>query len=184
MHNTFIIGTIAALVSVINLTSPSRAETRTDSVLGTVIEVDTLTSSYVRKTPRDERSCEVKDVPIYSEAKENNEIGSMIIGGLLGSALGNKLSDSNGAGSAGAVAGALIGRDRAKKQSNNGTITGYRQTEVCSTRKVVFEEVVEKITGYRVQVEADGRILSFNQSRSLNIGERVEIRKTVSYSIK
>ena len=74
MHNRFVVGTIAALVSVLSLTSSLQAETRIDSVLGTVTKVDTLTSSYVRKTPTNEKQCEIKDVPIYAEGKESNEI--------------------------------------------------------------------------------------------------------------
>jgi hypothetical protein len=156
MHNRFVVGTIAALVSVLSLTSSLQAETRIDSVLGTVTKVDTLTSSFVRKTPTNEKQCEIKDVPIYAEGKESNEIGSMLLGGLLGSAIGNKLSD----------------------------IIGYRQQEVCTTQRVVLEEIVEKITGYRVQIEADDRILMMEHPRPLTVGERVEIRKSVTYSIK
>ena len=43
----------------------SIADTRIESVLGTVTSVDTLTQSYIRKTPRDERICEIKEVPVY-----------------------------------------------------------------------------------------------------------------------
>ena len=73
----------------------------------------------------------------------------MILGGLIGSAVGNKLSDSNGAGSAGAVAGALLGRERAKQTAKAGDIVGYRQQEICQTNRIVEEEVIEKIVGYR-----------------------------------
>ena len=184
MHNKFVVGTIAALVSVASLTSSPQAETRIDSVLGTVTKVDTLTSSYVRKTPTNEKQCEIKDVPIYAEGKESNEIGSMLLGGLLGSAIGNKLSDNSGAGSIGAVAGALVGRKKAKDDATNGEIIGYRQQEVCTTQRVVLEEIVEKIIGYRVQIEADDRILMMEHPRPLTVGERVEIRKSVTYSIK
>ena len=184
MHNRFVVGTIATLVSVLSLTSSLQAETRIDSVLGTVTKVDTLTSSYVRKTPKNEKQCEIKDVPIYAEGKKSNEIGSMLLGGLLGSAIGNKLSDNSGAGSIGAVAGALVGRKKAKDDATNGEIIGYRQQEVCTTQRVVLEEIVEKITGYRVQIEADDRILMMEHLRPLTVGERVEIRKSVTYSIK
>lgn len=160
------------------------AETRIESVLGTVTKVDTLTRSYIRKTPKDERICSVEEVPVYGEAQQGDEIGSMIIGGLLGSAVGNKLSDANGGGAAGAVAGALLGRQHAKKSTQQGDIVGYRQQEVCQTKRVVLEEEVTKITGYRLQVEADGRILSLDDPNPANIGDRVEIRKQVNYSLK
>ena len=160
------------------------AETRLESVLGTVTKVDTLTQSYIRKTPKDERICSIEEVPVYGEAQQGDEIGSMIIGGLLGSAVGNKLSDANGGGAAGAVAGALLGRQHAKNSTQKGNIVGYRQQEVCQTKRVMLEEEVTKITGYRLQVEADGRILSLEDPNPANVGDRVEIRKQVNYSLK
>ena len=160
------------------------AETRLENVLGTVTKVDTLTQSYIRKTPKDERICSIEEVPVYGEAQQGDEIGSMIIGGLLGSAVGNKLSDANGGGAAGAVAGALLGRQHAKNSTQHGNIVGYRQQEVCQTKRVMLEEEVTKITGYRLQVEADGRILSLEDPNPANVGDRVEIRKQVNYSLK
>ena len=162
----------------------SIADTRIESVLGTVTSVDTMTQSYIRKTPRDERICEIKEVPVYGEGKQGDEIGSMIIGGLLGSAVGNKFSDANGGGAAGAVAGALLGRHHAKNSTQQGNIVGYRQQEECQTKRVLLEEEVTKITGYRLQVEADGRILSLEDTNPASIGDRVEVRKQVSYSLK
>ena len=164
--------------------SPAFSETRVETVLGTVTKVDTLTSTYTVKTPKDERICEVRDVPIYSEGQKSDELGSMIIGGLLGSAVGNKLSDNNGAGAAGAVAGALLGRSQANKAAKSGEIVGYRQQESCETKRVILEEVRSKITGYRVQVEADGRILNLETSQPLGLNDRVELRKQVSYSLR
>ena len=162
----------------------SKADTRIESVLGTVTNVDTMTRSYIRKTPRDERICEIKEIPVYEEAKQGDEIGSMIIGGLLGSAVGNKLSDANGGGAAGAVAGALLGRQHAKNSTQKSNIIGYRHQEECQTKRVLLEEEVTKITGYRLQVEADGRILSLENPNPASIGDRVEVRKQVSYSLK
>ena len=112
-----ILGT-AIMCSIAGL-SPALSETRIETVLGTVTKVDTLTSTYTVKTPKDERICEIRDVPIYSEGQKSDELGSMIIGGLLGSAVGNKLSDNNGAGAAGAVAGALLGRSQANKNAKS-----------------------------------------------------------------
>ena len=162
----------------------SMADTRIESVLGTVTSVDTVTQSYIRKTPRDERICEIKEVPVYGEASQGDEIGSMIIGGLLGSAVGNKFSDANGGGAAGAVAGALLGRQHAKNNTQKGNIVGYRQQEECQTKRVLLEEEVTKIIGYRLQVEADGRILSLEDPKPASIGDRVEVRKQVRYSLK
>ena len=177
-----ILGT-AIMCSIAGL-SPALSETRIETVLRTVTKVDTLTSTYTVKTPKDERICEIRDVPIYSEGQKSDELGSMIIGGLLGSAVGNKLSDNNGAGAAGAVAGALLGRSQANKNAKSGEIVGYRQQESCETKRVILEEVRSKITGYRVQVEADGRILNLETSSPLGLNDRVELRKQVSYSLR
>ncbi len=177
-----ILGT-AIMCSIADL-SPALSETRIETVLGTVTKVDTLTSTYTVKTPKDERICQIRDVPIYSEGQKSDELGSMIIGGLLGSAVGNKLSDNNGAGAAGAVAGALLGRSQANKNAKSGEIVGYRQQESCETKRVILEEVRSKITGYRVQVEADGRILNLETSSPLGLNDRVELRKQVSYSLR
>ena len=183
MKNQLYAAAFASFASLFLMSGPLLAETRYENVIGTVTDVETLTNSFTRKTPRDERICQIEEVPVYSESQSSSEIGSMIIGGLIGSAVGNKLSDNNGAGSAGAVAGALLGRERAKQTAKAGDIVGYRQQEVCQTNRIIHEEVVEKIVGYRIKVEADGRILSLNASRPLSVGDRVEVNKKTSYAL-
>jgi len=163
--------------------SASFAETRIESVVGTVTKVDILTQSYIRKTPKDERICAIEEVPVYGEGKQGDEIGSMIIGGLIGSAVGNKLSSADGGGAAGAVAGALLGRQHAKNSTQQGNIVGYRQQEVCQTKRILLEEEITKTIGYRLQIEADGRILTIEDPSPASVGDRVEIRKQVSYSL-
>ena len=175
---------LAAISTSLFVASPVFAETRVESVLGTVTQVNQLTSNYTVKTPTNERFCEVKEVPVYAQGQKKDELGSMIIGGLLGSAVGNKLSDNNGAGAAGAVAGALLGRSHANQSGNSGQIVGYKQQEVCENRRVVLEEVKTRITGYRLQVEADGRILTMETSKPYALNDRVELRKQVTYSLR
>ena len=83
------IGPIATLIfSSLIVTSSARAETRVETVVGTVVDTITLTSTYVRKTPSDKRICRTQDVPIYAQQEGQSELGSMIIGGLIGSAVG------------------------------------------------------------------------------------------------
>ena len=183
MKNQLTAAALTSFATLFLLNSPVLAETRYEYVIGTVTNVETLTNSFTRKTPRNERICQIEEVPVYGENQSNSEIGSMIIGGLIGSAVGNKLSDSDGAGSAGAVAGALLGRERAKQTAKAGDIVGYRQQEVCKTNRIVQEEVIEKIVGYRIKVEADGRILSLNASKPLTVGDRVEVNKKISYAL-
>ena len=162
---------------------PAFAETRVETVLGTVTSVTPLTTNIVRETPRTERVCTEENIPIYSkEGGDDGELGGLIIGGLIGSAIGNKLTDQNGGGAAGAVAGALLGREQAKK--NKGNIIGYDQQTVCSDKQILVTETVQRVTGYRLKIEADDRILQLEVANDRQVGERVELRKEVSYSLR
>lgn len=164
------------------------AETRVETVIGTVTRSDPIMASYIRKTPSDQRVCETQDVPVYAEAgTANNEsdLGAMIIGGVLGSAIGNKASDNEGAGAAGAVVGAILGREHAKKNQSSGQkVIGYRQQEVCNVRTVMMEQTVEEITGYRLRVEVDGKIISLESQNPRAVGERIEINRRTTYSLR
>lgn len=179
------IATTATLI--VGIAPAALAETRIETVIGTVSGADPIRTSYIRKTPKDERVCQTQDVPVYGEAAGNNEsdLGAMIIGGVIGSAIGNKTSDNEGAGAAGAVVGALLGREHAKKNQGGGQqIIGYRQQEVCNIRTVMTEQTVEEITGYRVRIEVDGKIISLESKRPRNLGERVEINRKTTYSLR
>ncbi len=46
------------------MTGSAVAETRIETVVGTVVDTITLTSTYIRKTPTDQRNCRTEDVPI------------------------------------------------------------------------------------------------------------------------
>ena len=159
-------------------------ETRVETVVGTVVDTITLTSTYVRKTPSDQRTCRTEDVPIYAQQKENSELGSMIIGGLLGSAVGNKMSNNNGAGAAGTVAGALLGREHAKKNPKNSRVVGYKQQELCTVTTVMLKENVSEVTGYRNHIEIDGKIIKLESKNPLTVGGRVEVVRSTNYSLR
>ena len=159
------------------------AETRIETVVGTVVDTITLTSTYIRKTPTDQRNCRTEDVPIYAESEGNSELGSMIIGGLIGSAVGNKFSDNNGAGAAGTVAGAILGREHSKNKKNS-RIVGYKQQESCTVTTVILEEDVSQITGYRNHIEIDSKIIKLESKSPLAVGSRVEVVRRISYSLR
>ena len=169
---------------------PATSETRIETVLGTVTNSDPIRTSYIRKTPSDERVCETQDVPVYGQASagnnnENSDLGAMIIGGVIGSAIGNKTSDQEGAGAAGAVVGALLGREHAKKKNQGGQqIIGYRQQEFCNVRTVMIEETIQEITGYRTRIEVDNRIITVETNNSLSPNERVELTRQTTYSLR
>jgi len=176
---------LAAMTSVM-LCLPGLAsanQTTVKTVIGYVNSVEVLTSTYIRKTPVEERVCEVEEVPIYAGQEENDGLGGLIIGGLIGSAVGNAASDKHGVGTIGAVTGALIGHDQAKKNAKKGKIVGYKQQDVCNIRQVVREERIEEITGYRLSVNVDGETITLKSARSYNSGDSITIRKQTTYSI-
>ena len=175
---------IAMMFSASLISGSATAETRVETVIGTVVDTITLTSTYVRKTPTDKRTCHNQDVPIYAQQEGASEIGSVIIGGLIGSAVGNKFSNNDGAGAAGTVAGALIGREHSKNKQKNSRIVGYKQQETCSITTVVLEENISEITGYRNHIEVDGKIVKLESKSPLIVGSRVELVRRVSYSLR
>ena len=176
---------VAAVIFSASLVSGgAAAETRVETVIGTVVDTITLTSTYVRKTPSDKRTCRTEDVPIYAQQEGESELGSMIIGGLIGSAVGNKFSNNDGAGAAGTVAGALIGREHSKNKKKNSRIVGYKQQETCSVTTVMLEENINEITGYRNHIEVDGKIVKFESKSPLTVGSRVEVVRRISYSLR
>ena len=182
---TLSISTLATLGVVTLGTGTAMAETRVETVLGTVTKSDPIRSSYVRKTPKDERVCRTEDVPIYGESQSGqSDLGAMIVGGLIGSAIGNKLSDNEGAGAAGTVAGAILGREHAKNSTGKGEIVGYRQQNVCETRTIMTEQTVEEITGYRNKIEIDNKIIMLKSEHPLAPNERVEIMRQTTYSLR
>ena len=160
------------------------AETRVETVVGTVVDTITLTSTYVRKTPTEKRTCRNDDVPIYAQQEGASEIGSMIIGGLIGSAVGNKFSNNDGAGAAGTVAGALIGREHSKNKQKNSRIVGYKQQETCSVTTVMLEENISEVTGYRNHIEVDGKVVKLESKSPLTVGSRIEVVRRMSYSLR
>ena len=188
-RTTAILAAIAATGAMAAM--PVAAETRIETVIGTVTSSDPIRTSYIRKTPSDEKVCETQQVPIYGQASasgggENSDLGAMIIGGVIGSAIGNKTSDQDGAGAAGAVVGALLGREHAKKKNQQGgqQIVGYRQQEVCNIRKVMIEETIEEVTGYRTRIEVDNRIITVETQYPLAVNERVEISRKTTYTLR
>ena len=173
----------AMIMSASLVVGSAAAETRIETVVGTVVDTVTLTSTYIRKTPTDQRKCRTEDVPIYAQSEGDSELGSMIIGGLIGSAVGNKLSNNEGAGAAGTVAGAILGREHAKNKKT-GRVVGYKQRESCAVTTVMLEENVSEITGYRNHIEIDGKIVKLESKTPLTVGSRVEVVRRTSYSLR
>ena len=70
MRHTLTITMVAGLAVFSVMSGPAFAETRYENVIGTVTNVETLTNSFTRKTPRDERICQIEEVPVYGEARK------------------------------------------------------------------------------------------------------------------
>jgi membrane protein implicated in regulation of membrane protease activity len=51
-------------------------------------------------------------------------------------------------------------------------------------RKVMLEETVEEITGYRHRIEVDSRIITVETNTPLVDGERVEITRRTTYTLR
>ena len=170
-------------------TLPSQAmadQTAIRTMTGTVNNVEILTSTYIRKTPVSERVCKIEDVPIYGQNQnsgEDTELGSMIIGGLIGSAVGNQLTDADGAGTFGAVTGAILGREHNKNKQKSSNIVGYRQEEVCTIEKSTREERVEEVTGYRLTIDVNDEVVTLKSSQRYDVGDLINIRTRTTYSL-
>jgi uncharacterized protein YcfJ len=162
------------------------ATTSYETVLGEVISVIERTREVIRQTPLTERVCEDKDVPVYgSNGQQKNDLGSMIIGGIIGSAIGNKMSDSEGAGAAGTVAGAIIGKttaDEANKKSQE--IVGYNRTRSCENVKTVTHQTIQEVIGYRLTINVDGKIIDIDTQTKYLPGSQISVTKTVNYSVQ
>ena len=162
------------------------ANTSSETVLGDVISVIERTREVIRQTPLTERVCEDKDVPVYgSDGQQKNDLGSMIIGGIIGSAIGNKMSDSEGAGAAGTVAGAIIGKTTADEANKkNQEIVGYNRTRSCKNVKTVTQQTIQEVIGYRLTINVDGNIIDINTQTKYLPGSQIMVTKTTNYSVQ
>ena len=63
-------------------------------------------------------------------------------------------------------------------------IVGYRREEVCKIQRIVLEETIERIDGYRIEVEVDNRIVTLESQKDYENGQRIELSKRTTYSLK
>ena len=86
------------------------------------------------------------------------------------------------------AAGAVLARssctEHAKNNQGGETVIGYRQEEVCSIRTVMMEQQIEEVAGYRVQIEVDNKIISFEIQENPTVGSRIEINRQTTYSLR
>ena len=146
---------------------------------GYIESVEVLKKYVTQNIPKKEKICEIKRVPVQ---KESRGFGAdNLIGALIGGAIGNKLGEGGGKSGSTAI-GALIGSEivRSDKQARADN-NRFVEKEVCRIQNITYTETSEQITGYKLNVEVDGKILEFRSNRSYNPGETIAIRKEVNY---
>jgi uncharacterized protein YcfJ len=92
-----------------------------------------------------------------------------IIGGIIGGAIGNQFGDGDGKEVltlAGILMGASIAND-AEKAAANGTQTVVSQ-EVCENK--VRQKIEKRLSHYKINVDYDGREVSFAAAFSASLG--------------
>ena len=94
---------------------------------------------------------------------------------------GNQIG--SGGGKSGSTAlGALIGSEVVRSEKA-GANESYVEKEVCRTQKVFYTETTEQVSGYKLNVEVDGEIISFTSNKSYNPGDLITLTKKISYSL-
>jgi len=96
-------------------------------------DVQDIYKTVTKRLPHNTEVCHVVQVPVTRSQKGSDDLGSFIIGGLIGSAVGNHISKDNGAGTAGAIIGGAIANERQKERGQD-IVVGYREEQRCTTQ--------------------------------------------------
>lgn len=134
------------------------------------------------KTQHPVTQCTTQQVPIYSTQanKGSDNIGSFIVGGLIGSAVGNHISGAAGAGTIGAIVGGALANEHQKKHNTTQTdqVVGFREIENCRT---VYESVEQQKYRFSyVLVEYAGKQFKINRhDQSIKSGDYINVDVTV-----
>ena len=156
------------LAGVILGTSQAGAQTINDTLTGYVTGVETVWTQRIINEPVTTRSCHTKQ----SHSGFHNNMGDVVIGGLVGSAIGNKLSDKHGAGSLGALFGAVTAMDRSSGKQR-----------VCHDQTSYWKTTEDIADHYLVHVRADGRNLTFRSDRRYRLNQRVSLSVSSNYGL-
>ena len=146
---------------------------------GYIESVEVLKKYVTQNVPKKEKICEIKRVPVQNSSRGFS--ADNLIGALIGGAIGNKLGEGGGKSGSTAI-GALIGseivsKDKQARADNNQFI----EKEVCRVQNINYTETSEQITGYKLNVDVDGKIIQFKSNKSYNPGDAITIRKEISY---
>ena len=161
------------------LSSNSYSKTNFYQVTGTVSSVEVLKTYSEQRVPKNEKTCSIQRVPVNQNAQKFG--ADNFIGALIGGAIGNQLG--SGGGKSGSTAlGALIGSEVVRNEKVEAN-QNYIEKEVCRVTKVMHTETIEQVSGYRLDIEVDGNIISFTSNRSYNPGDLITLTKKISYSL-
>ena len=161
------------------LSSNSYSKTNFYQVTGTVSSVEVLKTYSEQRVPKNEKTCSIQRVPVNQNAQKFG--ADNFIGALIGGAIGNQLGSGGGKSGSTAI-GALIGSEVVRNEKAEAN-QNYIEKEVCRVTKVMHTETIEQVSGYRLNIEVDGDIISFTSNRSYNPGDLITITKKISYSL-
>jgi uncharacterized protein YcfJ len=164
---------------IVLFSSNGYSKTNFYQVTGSISSVEVLKTYTKQRVPREEEKCSIERTPVNQNAQKFG--ADNFIGALIGGAIGNQIG-SGGGKSGSAALGALIGSEvvRSEKAAAN---ENYVEKEVCRIQKVFYTETKERVSGYRLNVEIDGEIISFTSNRSYNPGDLITLTKKISYSL-
>jgi uncharacterized protein YcfJ len=161
------------------LSSNSYSKTNFYQVTGTVSSVEVLKTYSEQRVPKNEKTCSIQRVPVNQNAQKFG--ADNFIGALIGGAIGNQLGSGGGKSGSTAI-GALIGSEVVRNEKAEAN-QNYIEKEVCRVTKVMHTEAIEQVSGYRLNIEVDGDIISFTSNRSYNPGDLITLTKKISYSL-
>jgi uncharacterized protein YcfJ len=161
------------------LSSNSYSKTNFYQVTGTVSSVEVLKTYSEQRVPKNKKTCSIQRVPVNQNAQKFG--ADNFIGALIGGAIGNQLGSGGGKSGSTAI-GALIGSEVVRNEKAEAN-QNYIEKEVCRVTKVIHTETIEQVSGYRLNIEVDGDIISFTSNRSYNPGDLITLTKKISYSL-
>ena len=148
-------------------------------VTGAVASVEVLKTYTKQRVPKDEKRCSIQRVPVNQNAQKFG--ADNFIGALIGGAIGNQIGSGGGKSGSTAI-GALIGSEIVRSEKANSN-ENYVEKEVCRIQKIIHTETIEQISGYRLNIEIDGKIISLNSNRSYNPGDLITLTKKITYTL-
>jgi uncharacterized protein YcfJ len=174
---------LLALVGVLGVTgvalaapppwSNSRHSRPSDYDYAPVTRVEPIVRQVRIETPRRECYDDVR----YVDSHPPHVAGRTLLGGIIGGVIGHQIGSGRGndaATVAGAIIGAGIGHDSARREYGSAT-----REEVVRRCDVRYErEYEERIEGYRVTYEYNGR--EYTTRMPYDPGERIKVRVAVA----